>query len=68
MRNAKLGKKRSESAISQIEKGNIQSQGILVIDNSTGETKEFSSIRKGAKYVNLHHSYIKKCIRKNNNI
>ena len=47
MRNAKLRKKRYESAISQIEKGNIQSQGVLVIDNSTGETKEFSSIRKG---------------------
>lgn len=66
MRNAKLRKKRYESAISQIEKGNIQSQGVLVIDNSTGETKEVSSRRKGAKYVNLHHSYIKKCIRKDN--
>ena len=35
MRNAKLGKTRSEKAIAQIEKGNIQAQVVLVTNKDT---------------------------------
>lgn len=38
-----------------------------MINNKAGETKEFSSIRKAAVYVNMHYTYLNKCI-KNDNI
>lgn len=63
IRNAKLGKKRSHTTKLQIEKGNTQSQSVFVINNITGEEREFTSIRKAAIYVNKHPSYISKCIR-----
>jgi len=66
IRNAKLGRKRSQSTILQIEKGNIQAQSVLVINNKTGESRNFSSVRKAAIYINKHPSYISKCIKKDN--
>ena len=51
----------------RIEKGNTQSQSVLVINNRTWESRELSSIRKAAIYVNKHPSDISKCI-KNDNI
>lgn len=36
---------------------------MLVVDNKTGETKQYTSIRKAAVYIGLHHSYIAKCMK-----
>jgi hypothetical protein len=66
MRAAKLGQSRSEAAKSTIAAGSIKAQCVLVTNNKTGENKEFTSIRKAAKFIGLHHSYIAKCINSNN--
>jgi hypothetical protein len=59
-----LGHKRNESVKLKIAAGNIKSQPVLVIYNKTGESKEFTSIRKSAKFVGIHHSYLAKCQKK----
>jgi NUMOD1 domain len=66
LRNSKLGFKRSETAKLAIAAGNNKSQSVFVVNNNTGEKKEFSSIRKAAKFIGLHQSYIAKSIRLNN--
>lgn len=48
----------------KIAAGNIQSQPVLVIYNKTGESKEFTSTIKSAKFVGIHHSYLAKCQKK----
>jgi hypothetical protein len=63
----KLGRSRSDAAKLAISKGSIQSQSVIVINNNTGEEMEYTSIRKAANFMGLHHSYIAKVI-KNNNI
>lgn len=63
---AKLGRNLSEKVKLAITKGNIQAQSVLVTDNKIGETIEFTFIRKTAEYIDLHHSYIAKCLKNNN--
>jgi hypothetical protein len=62
-RETKLGRKRSEAAILRIAAGNIQVQLVVVTDNKTGESKEFASIGKVAKFIGIHHSYVAKIIK-----
>jgi len=66
MRTSKLGRNRSEADKLAISAGNTKSQSVLVIDNNTGEKKEFLSIRKAAEFTGLHHSHIAKSIKINN--
>ena len=37
---------------------------VIVLNNLTGEIKEFISIRKAAIFVNIYHSYLAKCLNK----
>jgi hypothetical protein len=60
MRAAKLGSKHSELAKLKIKAGNAQAQTVIVTDNKTGESKEFTFIRKVAKFVGIHYSYVGK--------
>jgi hypothetical protein len=41
---------------------NIKAQPVIVTNNKTGEIKEFTSARKAAEYIGLHHSYIANCL------
>jgi hypothetical protein len=66
MRAAKLGNSRSDAAKLTIAAGNVQAQCVLVINNKTGENIEFTSIRKAAEHIGLHHSYIAKSLKTNN--
>lgn len=63
MRIAKLGSKHSEYTKFKITANNVQAQSILVTDNRTNISKEFTSIRKAAKFVGIHHSYLAKVIK-----
>jgi len=63
MRIAKLGSKHSEDTKFKIAANNAQAQSILVTDNRTNISKEFTSIRKAAKFVAIHHSYLAKVIK-----
>jgi hypothetical protein len=63
MRIAKLGSKHSESVKFKIATNNAQAQSVLVTDNSTNKSKKFTSIRKAAKFVGIHHSYVAKIIK-----
>jgi hypothetical protein len=64
LRASKLGRKRTESAKLKIAAGSVQAQPVIVINNVTGESKEFTSIRKAAEFVGIHISYIAKCLQK----
>lgn len=64
MRIAKSGRKRTKTAISNITAGNRQVLCVIVINNNTGENRECTSIRKAARFVNIHHYYVAKCIKK----
>lgn len=66
MRTIKLGCKRNEAAKLKIAAGNTQAQSVIVTDNKTSETKEFTSVRKAALYIRLHHSYLAKSLQKYN--
>ena len=63
LRAAKLGSKYSELAKLKIKVGNAQKQCVIVTDNKTGESKEFTYIRKAAKFIGIHHSYVAKNIK-----
>lgn len=63
MRATKLGRKRSESTKLKIAAGNSKAQSVVVTDNKTGESKEFTSVRNAAKFVGMHHSYIAKILK-----
>lgn len=66
MRASKLGRKRTETAKLTIAASSKQAQCVTVIDNSTGKNTEFTSIRQAAKFINIHFSYIAKCLNKHN--
>jgi len=64
MRIAHLGR-RCDKATKLKLSSNWQAHPLKVINNKTGEIKLFTSIRQTAKFVNIHHSNIAKCLRKN---
>lgn len=66
IRATKLGRKRTDSAKLIIAESSKQAQGVIVINNNTGVSTEFTSIRKAAKFINIHYSYVAKCIKINN--
>lgn len=66
IRGSKLGRLRTSEAKLKISLGSAQAQPVIVKENQTGITTEFTSVRKAAVYVGLHHSYIAKCLQKNN--
>ena len=65
IRNSKLGSNRIEAVKLAIALGNPKSQRIKVTDIVTGESKEYVSIRRAAKHIGLHHSYLAKVIKNN---
>lgn len=64
MSKAKLGHLRDESTKLKLS-SNTQAHPLLLTKIDTGETKIFTSIRKTAQYINIHPSYLAKCINKN---
>ena len=64
MRASKLGRKHTEQTKLKIEANNAQAQSVFVIDNKTSESKKFTSMRKAAKFIGIHQSYLAKCIKK----
>jgi hypothetical protein len=64
MRMVKLGRKRDEVTKLKLS-ANSQAYPITVKNNKTGEIKLFTSIRKTAKFIGIHHSYIAKCLKIN---
>jgi predicted TIM-barrel enzyme len=64
MRTNNLGRKHTEAAKLKIAVNNTQAQSVILTDNKTGENKEFTSVRKAAKFIGKHHSYVAKCIQK----
>lgn len=63
MRAAKLGSKHSEFAKLKIANGNAQARSVIVTHNKTGESKNFTSIRKAARFIGIHHSYVAKILK-----
>ena len=45
---------------------NTQAHAIIATEISTGEIKVFISIRKTAKFIGIHYSYLAKCLNVNN--
>lgn len=66
IRASKLGRKRTEIAKSKIGASSKRAQCVTIINNNTGENIEFTSIRKVAKFINIHYSYVAKCIKERN--
>jgi GIY-YIG catalytic domain/NUMOD1 domain len=64
MRIVKLGRKHNEATKLKLS-ANLQAHPITAINNETGESKEFTSIRQTAKFIGIHHSYISKCLKIN---
>jgi len=61
MRIARLGKSLSESTKLKLS-ANSQAFALTVKNNKTGEVILFTSIRKTAKFIGIHHSYLAKCL------
>lgn len=66
IRTSKWGRNRTEESKLNIAAGSAQAQSVVITENNTGKAKQFTSIRKAAKYLGLHHSYIAKCLQKQN--
>jgi NUMOD1 domain len=64
MRIARLGKPLSEATKLKLS-ANYQAFSLTVKNCKTGEVILFTSIRKAAKFIGIHHSYIAKCLNKN---
>ena len=64
MSKAKLGRIRNETTKLKLS-SNTQAHAIFLIDNNTKETKVFTSIRKTAEFIGIHHSYLAKCLNEN---
>jgi hypothetical protein len=62
---SKLGKPRSEITKLKLA-GNILSLPLLVKNIETEEIHLFPSIRRTACFLSMHHSYLAKCLKKNN--
>ena len=56
---AKIGNPRTEATKLS---ANTQAHAIIVTQISTGEKKVFTSIRKAAKFIGIHFSYLAKCL------
>jgi len=56
----------SEETKLKISLGSPKSQSTLVVDNNTGEIFTFTSIRKAAKFIGVHTSYLAKSLGKLN--
>lgn len=63
MRLAKLGSKHSEFTKFKIAANNAKAKPVIVTNNKTGEVKSFISIRKAAKFINIHYSYVAKILK-----
>ena len=64
MRVSKLGYKHTDFAKLRIATASAQAQPVVVMNNKTGDNKKFTSVRKAAEFIGIHHSYVAKCIRK----
>ena len=62
MRLAKLGRKHDETTKLKLS-ANSQTYTITTINNKTGETKLFTSVRKAANFIGIHYSYLAKCLK-----
>jgi hypothetical protein len=63
MRESKLGRSRTEEEKLNIAKASIQAYPVIVLNNTTGEMMEFTSIRRASKFMQIHHSYIAKILK-----
>ena len=64
MRLNNTGRSHSEETKAKLANIIVTSQSVIVTNNKTGETKQVVSIRRAAKYLGLHHSYVAKCLKK----
>jgi len=58
-----FGFKHSEVTKFKMAANNAKAKSVIVTNNKTGEVKSFISIRKAAKFVSIHYSYIVKIIK-----
>lgn len=63
MRIARLGKSVSETTKLKLS-SNKQALSVKITNINTGNTKVFPSIRSSAKFFEIQHSYIAKCLKK----
>jgi hypothetical protein len=63
MRLSRLGKSVTEVTKLKLS-ANKQAYSIKVININTGDIKIFTSIRSTAKFMDMHHSYLAKCLKK----
>ena len=64
IRKANLGRRCSESVKLKLALSSITAQSVNVIEDKTKEIKDFTSIRKAAKYIGVHPSYLVRCLTK----
>lgn len=65
MSSLRLGKPRSPEIKRSIQLANAKRKSVIVENIITKETEEFNSIRRAAKYIGMHHSYLSACLAKN---
>jgi hypothetical protein len=59
----KLGRLRTEITKLKIAATSYQAQSVMVTDNKTSESKEFSSVINATKFSGIHHSYVAKLLK-----
>jgi NUMOD1 domain len=65
IRKANLGKKLSQETITKITLNSNNAKPVLVTNNETKETIEFSSASSAAKHLDVDESYVRRCITNN---
>ena len=63
MRKGRLDRKHTEAAKLNLSTASATAMSVLVVNDKTSETKGYTSVRKAAKFMGMHHSYIAKCLK-----
>lgn len=65
IRKANLGKKLTLETIEKISLNSRNAKPVIVTNNETKETSEFSSVSAAAKFLDVDESYVRRCITNN---
>jgi len=62
MKKSHMGRVISEETKLKLATSSLKAQATIVINEATGEILTFTSTRKAAEYIGIHHSYISKSL------
>jgi hypothetical protein len=58
MRKKVIGRVHSEQTKLKLSANNLGSQPVKLINNDTGDTKDFATIKEGANHIGLSYHYV----------